>query len=85
MAVVSRSHEPGLDTAENSAAAENCAHPCAHRSDTLPRPPIVLTIQLCSTLAQPKYDWSRDSIENIQRSIVPWSIPRIKCPPISVE
>ena len=45
MAVVSRSHEPGLDTAENSAAAENCAHPCAHRSDTLPRPPIVLTIQ----------------------------------------
>ena len=45
MAVVSRSHEPGLDTAENSAAAENFAHPCAHRSDTLPRPPIVLTIQ----------------------------------------
>ena len=45
MAVVSRSHEPGLDTAENSSAAENCAHPCAHRSDTLPRPPIVLTIQ----------------------------------------
>ena len=45
MAVVSRSHEPGLDTAENSAAAEICAHPCAHRSDTLPRPPIVLTIQ----------------------------------------